>query len=109
MDNGHIPCCTKGLKFWTLSNCTKEISSYLYSNFKEYKRVVVGSGARALFFPTLLYSVVRNKPQTEFRCLDRVDKSDVYRLKKFGICGLITLNESYETLVLHLCTKYGLC
>lgn len=38
------------------------------------KRVLVGAGARALFYPTLLYNVVRNKIQTEFRWWDRVDQ-----------------------------------
>lgn len=31
------------------------------------KRAVVGAGARVLFYPTLLYNVVRNKLQSEFR------------------------------------------
>ncbi|OMP00717.1 hypothetical protein COLO4_12426 [Corchorus olitorius] len=39
------------------------------------KRVLVGAGARALFYPTLLYNVVRNKIQSEFRWWDRVDQS----------------------------------
>ena len=38
------------------------------------KRVLVGAGARALFYPTLLYNVFRNKFQTEFRWWDRVDQ-----------------------------------
>lgn len=36
------------------------------------KRALVGAGARALFYPTLLYNVVRNKIQSEFRWWDRV-------------------------------------
>ncbi|KAJ0594945.1 putative phosphoric monoester hydrolase [Helianthus annuus] len=73
------------------------------------KRVLVGAGARALFYPTLLYNVVRNKIQTEFRWWDRVDQfvllgavpfpTDVLHLKELGVCGVVTLNESYETLV----------
>lgn len=73
------------------------------------KRVLVGAGARALFYPTLLYNVVRNKIQTEFRWWDRVDQfvllgavpfpTDVFHLKELGVCGVVTLNESYETLV----------
>ncbi|KAL2536604.1 Armadillo/beta-catenin repeat family protein [Forsythia ovata] len=39
------------------------------------KRVLVGAGARVLFYPTLLYNVVRNKIQSEFRWWDRVDES----------------------------------
>ncbi|KAL3814992.1 hypothetical protein ACJIZ3_016260 [Penstemon smallii] len=73
------------------------------------KRVFVGVGARALFYPTLLYNVVRNKIQSEFRWWDRVDEfvllgavpfpTDVPRLKALGVGGVVTLNEPYETLV----------
>ena len=73
------------------------------------KRVLVGAGARALFYPTLFYNVVRNKIQAEFRWWDKVDEFillgavpfpiDVPRLKELGVRGVITLNESYETLV----------
>ncbi|GAB2300821.1 hypothetical protein Dimus_034855 [Dionaea muscipula] len=73
------------------------------------KRVLIGAGARVLFYPTLLYNVLRNKFQSEFRWWDRVDPfvllgavpfpSDVPRLKELGVCGVITLNEPYETLV----------
>lgn len=40
----------------------------------DVKRVLIGAGARALFYPTLLYNVVRNKFQAEFRWWDRVDE-----------------------------------
>ncbi|XP_008802507.2 phosphatidylglycerophosphate phosphatase PTPMT1 [Phoenix dactylifera] len=73
------------------------------------KRAVVGVGARVLFYPTLLYNVLRNKIQSEFRWWDEVDQflllgavpfpSDVPRLKQLGVCGVVTLNEPYETLV----------
>ncbi|XVF73510.1 hypothetical protein PTKIN_Ptkin12aG0207400 [Pterospermum kingtungense] len=73
------------------------------------KRVLVGAGARALFYPTLLYNVVRNKIQSEFRWWDRVDEfillgavpfpADVPLLKDLGVSGVVTLNEPYETLV----------
>ncbi|XP_051147896.1 phosphatidylglycerophosphate phosphatase PTPMT1-like [Andrographis paniculata] len=73
------------------------------------KRVLVGAGARALFYPTLLYNVVRNKIQPEFRWWDRVDEhvllgavpfpADIPRLKALDVGGVVTLNESYETLV----------
>ncbi|XWS35616.1 hypothetical protein CRYUN_Cryun20dG0012300 [Craigia yunnanensis] len=73
------------------------------------RRVLVGAGARALFYPTLLYNVVRNKIQSEFRWWDRVDEfillgavpfpADVPRLKDLGVSGVVTLNEPYETLV----------
>ena len=73
------------------------------------KRILVGAGARALFYPTLVYNVVRNRLQAEFRWWDKVDEFillgavpfpiDVPRLKDLGVRGVITLNESYETLV----------
>ncbi|XP_059633869.1 phosphatidylglycerophosphate phosphatase PTPMT2-like [Cornus florida] len=75
----------------------------------DVKRVLVGAGARALFYPTLMYNVMRNKIQSEFRWWDRVDEfillgavpfpTDVPHLKELGVCGVVTLNESYETLV----------
>ncbi|CAF1815596.1 unnamed protein product [Brassica oleracea var. botrytis] len=73
------------------------------------KMALVGVGARALFYPTLVYNVVRNKVEAEFHWWDRVAQfillgavpfpSDVPRLKELGVCGVITLNEPYETLV----------
>ncbi|XP_072977533.1 phosphatidylglycerophosphate phosphatase PTPMT2-like [Typha angustifolia] len=73
------------------------------------KRVLVGAGARILFYPTLLYNVFRSKIQTEFRWWDAVDQfvllgavpfpKDVPRLKQLGVHGVVTLNEPYETLV----------
>ncbi|KAK1560061.1 hypothetical protein Q3G72_021739 [Acer saccharum] len=73
------------------------------------KRVLLGAGARALFYPTLLYNVVRNKIHSEFRWWDRVDElillgavpfpADVPRLRELGVSGVVTLNEPYETLV----------
>ncbi|KAK4753989.1 hypothetical protein SAY87_002093 [Trapa incisa] len=73
------------------------------------KRVLVGAGARILFYPTLLYNVFRNKIQSEFRWWDEIDQHlllgavpfpmDVPRLKQLGVGGVITLNEPYETLV----------
>jgi atypical dual specificity phosphatase len=38
------------------------------------KRALVGAGARVLFYPTLLYNVLRNRFDGEFRWWDRVDK-----------------------------------
>lgn len=73
------------------------------------KRALVGAGARILFYPTLLYNVLRNKIQAEFRWWDEVDQflllgavpfpKDVPCLRQLGVRGVITLNEPYETLV----------
>nr|ACU20332.1 unknown [Glycine max] len=73
------------------------------------KRALVGAGARTLFYPTLLYNVLRNKIEAEFRWWDQIDEflllgavpfpKDVPHLKKLGVGGVITLNEPYETLV----------
>ncbi|OEL35177.1 putative dual specificity protein phosphatase DSP8 [Dichanthelium oligosanthes] len=73
------------------------------------KRALVGAGARVLFYPTLLYNILRNRFEADFRWWDRVDQfillgavpfpSDVPRLKQLGVQGVVTLNEPYETLV----------
>ncbi|WOG94307.1 hypothetical protein DCAR_0313600 [Daucus carota subsp. sativus] len=73
------------------------------------KRVLVGAGARILFYPTLLYNVFRNRVEPEFRWWDEIDQflllgavpfpGDVPKLKLLGVGGVITLNEAYETLV----------
>ncbi|XP_062200798.1 phosphatidylglycerophosphate phosphatase PTPMT1-like isoform X2 [Phragmites australis] len=73
------------------------------------KRAAVGVGARLLFYPTLCYNVVRNRLEAHFHWWDQVDEhvllgavpfpSDVLRLKELGVCGVVTLNESYERLV----------
>ncbi|KAG0461792.1 hypothetical protein HPP92_020268 [Vanilla planifolia] len=75
----------------------------------EPKRVIVGVGARFLFYPTLFYNVMRNKIQSDFRWWDEVDQflllgavpfpGDVPHLKQIGVGGVITMNEPYETLV----------
>ncbi|XP_011621215.1 putative dual specificity protein phosphatase DSP8 [Amborella trichopoda] len=80
-----------------------------HENSLDAKRVLVGAGARVLFYPTLLYNVFRNMIQAEFRWWDEVDEyillgavpfpKDVPRLKQLGVQGVITLNEPYETLV----------
>lgn len=38
------------------------------------KRAIVGAGARVLFYPTLMYNVLRNLIQAEFRWWDEVDQ-----------------------------------
>lgn len=55
----------------SVSDVTKIRKSVAVS---DVKRVLIGAGARALFYPTLLYNVVRNKFQAEFRWWDRVDE-----------------------------------
>lgn len=73
------------------------------------KRALIVVGSRFLFYPTLLYNVIRNKIQSEFHWWDLIDEfvllgavpfpTDVPRLKQIGVHGVITLNEPYETLV----------
>ncbi|NP_001345354.1 dual-specificity protein-like phosphatase 1 [Zea mays] len=73
------------------------------------KRAAVGVSARMLFYPTLVYNVVRNRFEKHFHWWDQIDEhvllgavpfpSDVLRLKTLGVCGVVTLNESYERLV----------
>ncbi|KAI3711084.1 hypothetical protein L2E82_40905 [Cichorium intybus] len=85
------------------------VASGVGIGLSDSKRVLVGAGARALFYPTLLYNVVRNKFQAEFRWWDQIEEflllgavpfpTDVKRLKDLGVHGVITLNEPYETLV----------
>ncbi|XP_066333323.1 phosphatidylglycerophosphate phosphatase PTPMT2-like [Miscanthus floridulus] len=73
------------------------------------KRALVGAGARVLFYPTLLYNILRNRFEADFWWWDHVDQfillgavpfpSDVPQLKQLGVQGVVTLNEPYETLV----------
>lgn len=49
------------------------------------KRALVGAGARVLFYPTLMYNVLRNKIQAEFRWWDEVDQVASVSLKLYGI------------------------
>ncbi|EOA36145.1 hypothetical protein CARUB_v10009759mg [Capsella rubella] len=73
------------------------------------KRALVGAGGRALFYPTLIYNVLRNMVQSEFRWWDLVDEyvllgavpfpTHVPLLKELGVYGVVTLNEPFETLV----------
>ena len=41
---------------------------------RKAKEAAVGAVARVLFYPTLLYNVVRSKAQAEFRWRDEVDQ-----------------------------------
>jgi len=41
---------------------------------RKAKEAAVGAVARVLFYPTLLYNVVRSKAQAEFRWWDEVDQ-----------------------------------
>lgn len=54
------------------------------------KHALVGAGARVLFYPTLLYNVLRNRFEADFRWWDRADQ--VLALPCFvlrGLCGLL--------------------
>ncbi|KAJ7553624.1 hypothetical protein O6H91_06G105900 [Diphasiastrum complanatum] len=84
-------------------------SEELHDVERRAKSLIVGAGARVLFYPTLLYNVVRNTFETEFRWWDQIDQflllgavpfpRDVLRLKSIGVQAVVTLNEPYETLV----------
>ncbi|CAD6340218.1 unnamed protein product [Miscanthus lutarioriparius] len=62
---------------------------------RKAKEAAVGAAARVLFYPTLLYNVVRSKVQAEFQWWDEVDqfvllgavpfRRDVTRLQKLGV------------------------
>lgn len=59
------------------------------------KRVLIGAGARALFYPTLLYNVIRNKLQAEFRWWDKVDEVQI----SFYRARLCSTNIIYQNLL----------
>jgi len=65
----------------------------------DVRRVMVGVGARALFYPTLLYNVVRNKIQVEFRWWDWID--EVYQLLSFLLLILFVVLALVYTLVMN--------
>jgi len=105
VDSGTDPDCEK----LQCKDQSVKITEHDVRIEKVDKRAFVGAGARALFYPTLLYNVVRNKLESEFRWWDEVDQfvllgavpfpKDVQRLKELGVRGVVTLNEPYETLV----------
>ncbi|GJW75786.1 putative dual specificity protein phosphatase DSP8 [Tanacetum coccineum] len=85
------------------------VPTSLYSGMQPAERPhtftakLAGDGVRQLCF------AIWNKMQSEFRWWDHIDEflllgavpfpKDVPRLKELGVGGVITLNESYETLV----------
>ncbi|KAG8057029.1 hypothetical protein GUJ93_ZPchr0002g25401 [Zizania palustris] len=46
------------------------------------KRALIGAGARVLFYPTLLYHVLRNRFEVEFRWWDCIDQDN-------EVCGFL--------------------
>lgn len=63
------------------TNNNQQLVEYNYNYYDnrqvvmvDAKRVLVGAGARILFYPTLLYNVCRNKMQAEFRWWDQIDQ-----------------------------------
>ncbi|KAM7256154.1 hypothetical protein ACFE04_011895 [Oxalis oulophora] len=108
-------CCSSSSStsnvFQQSNDAVFELNQLITADDHSTKRALVGASARILFYPTLLYNVLRNKIQSEsFRWWDPVDQfillgavpfpSDVPRLKRLGVGAVITLNEPYETLVL---------
>jgi len=53
------------------------------------KRALVGAGARVLFYPTLLYNVLRNHFDGDFRWWDRVDKVLIFCLSPSLCSGFV--------------------
>lgn len=51
-----------------------EISNISKLGLINPKRAAVGVGARMLFYPTLLYNVVRNRFEPQFNWWDQVDE-----------------------------------
>lgn len=62
------------------------------------KRVLVGAGARILFYPTLLYNVFRNKLQAEFRWWDEIDQVVFFfkEIDMFVILLLLSIHNMNE-------------
>jgi hypothetical protein len=54
------------------------------------KQALVGAGARVLFYPTLLYNVLRNRFEADFRWWDRVDQVVVSIRLLF--CAVVWIN-----------------
>lgn len=48
----------------------------------EVKKVLVGAGGRLLFYPTLVYNLVRFSFESEFRWWDRVDQVHRFLMSK---------------------------
>lgn len=58
------------------------------------KRALVGVGARVLFYPTLLYNIVRNRMEPEFHWWDKVDEVNVVSLVSIKDLCKISQNSS---------------
>uniref|UniRef100_A0A0A8ZFE8 Uncharacterized protein n=1 Tax=Arundo donax TaxID=35708 RepID=A0A0A8ZFE8_ARUDO len=54
---------------------------------RKAKEAAVGAAARVLFYPTLLYNVVRSKVQAEFRWWDEVDQVNSLVFAPQGLLG----------------------
>ncbi|KQK09120.1 hypothetical protein BRADI_2g46150v3 [Brachypodium distachyon] len=73
------------------------------------KRVAAEICARALFYPTLFVNIGRNVINPDYHWLDRIDQDiflgavplpgNVPLLKELGINAVVSLTQSYETLV----------
>lgn len=72
-------CCVCEMKIEELEaegDCDRNdgLSGRQIVGVDDAKRALVGAGARILFYPTLLYNVLRNKMEAEFRWWDEVDQ-----------------------------------
>jgi atypical dual specificity phosphatase len=58
---------------------------------RKAKEAAVGAAARMLFYPTLLYNVVRSKVQAEFRWWDEVDQVNYIAFVSFPNASCVRL------------------
>lgn len=70
------------------------------------KRALVGAGARILFYPTLLYNVLRNKMEAEFRWWDQIDEVllSLHLVFQISLSGFIVLKLPYLVRMI-----FGIC
>ncbi|KAF0901466.1 hypothetical protein E2562_003464 [Oryza meyeriana var. granulata] len=62
---------------------------------RKAKEAAVGAVARVLFYPTLLYNVVRSKVQAEFRWWDEVDQFLLFGAD-LAMCCICLLTDDYK-------------
>ncbi|KAF4355522.1 hypothetical protein F8388_003103 [Cannabis sativa] len=74
-------CGLCGMKIEELDDVDSDRNDSVYETQivkVDAKRALVGAGARILFYPTLLYNVLRNKMESEFRWWDEIDQIEAF-------------------------------